>query len=199
MNPIRPRLFHLALLMLPMLLAGCSDEFFPKPKGYIRIELPPHEYLTYDEACPFQFDHSKYAFPLPVKGRGKNACWINLHYPSYNATIHLSYHPVNGDLHKLMEDSRTLAMKHIPKATDIEESLYRNEGANVYGITYNFIGSTASDYQFFLTDSANHFIRGAMYFNISPNPDSLAPVSAYIKEDLRRFIGNFRWRDENGV
>ena len=78
-------------------------------------------------------------------------------------------------------------MKHIVKADDIVENMVSNEKEKVYGLTYNFSGNTATIYQFFLTDSTKHFLRGSMYFNLPPNPDSLDPVSIYIKEDLEHY------------
>jgi len=58
---------------------------------------------------------------------------------------------------------------------------------------YNFSGETASDMQFFLTDSTHHFLRGALYFNVSPNKDSLAPVISYIKNDIQHLVNSVSW------
>lgn len=86
-------------------------------------------------------------------------------------------------------------MKHLVKANDISERQFKNEEAKVYGLIYDFEGNTASNYQFFLTDSSTHFFRGAMYFNMPPNADSLEPVIDFIKGDLQRLIESFRWAE----
>jgi gliding motility-associated lipoprotein GldD len=52
----------------------------------------------------------------------------------------------------------------------------------------------ASPLQFFVTDSSKHFLRGALYFTVKPNNDSLQPVIKFIKEDINRFIDTFEWR-----
>ena len=122
------------------------------------------------------------------------SCWFNLEYPAFNATLHISYAPLHNDFGKRSEDARNLAMKHIVKANDINELFFENDTAKVYGMIYDFEGSTASTYQFFLTDSTNHFFRGSLYFNVIPNPDSVAPVSAFIKEDIRHLLTTFRWK-----
>ena len=52
----------------------------------------------------------------------------------------------------------------------------------------------ASPFQFYLTDSVDHFVRGALYFNVVPNNDSLAPVIDYLKDDMRHMIETFEWK-----
>jgi len=48
---------------------------------------------------------------------------------------------------------------------------------------------------FYLTDEAEHYFRGALYFNTRSNPDSLAPVIKFVKEDLGQLIATFKWND----
>ena len=63
----------------------------------------------------------------------------------------------------------------------------------VYGIWFPLEGSVASPYQFFVTDSVEHYMRGSLYFNTSPNPDSMAPVIEFVKEDLEKMLETFEW------
>jgi gliding motility-associated lipoprotein GldD len=63
----------------------------------------------------------------------------------------------------------------------------------VYGILYDIKGDAASNTQFFLTDSTHNFIRGALYFEVHPNKDSLAPVLEFINKDLVHLIETFEW------
>ena len=46
---------------------------------------------------------------------------------------------------------------------------------------------------FYLTDSTDHFLYGALYFRCRPNADSLAPVTARLREDIRHFAGTLSW------
>lgn len=97
---------------------------------------------------------------------------------------------------KFLEDSRTLAYKHTIKAEAIDETLIRRDKQHVHGIVYEIRGAnTASSLQFFLTDSNNHFIRGALYFSVAPKNDSLAPVINFIKADVNHFINSFKWKN----
>ena len=44
-----------------------------------------------------------------------------------------------------------------------------------------------------MTDSTEHFMRGSLYFNHAPNPDSTAPVLARMEADVRRIMESVRW------
>ena len=79
----------------------------------------------------------------------------------------------------------------------IPERAYTNEEAQVYGLTFDFAGNTATTMQFVLTDSVHHFFRGAVYFSAVPNEDSIAPVAAFVREDMLTLIESFRWREKN--
>ena len=87
-------------------------------------------------------------------------------------------------------------MKHIPKASDIKEIPYSNKEHKVYGLVYDIRGSgAASPFQFYLTDSSLHFLRGALYFNMIPNNDSMAPVIDFIEEDMNHLIETLQWNN----
>ena len=177
--------------VLLLLLNSCEEEYSPKPFGYHRIDLPEKTYEIQELDCPFRFESLKQTI---VQKREEKDCWLNLHYPEYGATIHLSYQPISKEeLSTHIEDSRKLAMKHIVKADDIRERFFSDEEKKVYGLIYDMEGNVASNYQFFLTDSSQHFFRGAMYFNMRPNADSLEPVIGFIKSDLQYLIESFEW------
>lgn len=183
-------------------LMACNDEFTPKPKAYARIDLPEPNYIapnTETWNCPYYFEASRLSY-LTVDPRHKQQnCWYNVYYPSLKATVYLTYSPLHGNLSDQIEDSRKLAMKHIGKATQINESTVENDSNHVYGIVYEFRGETASDMQFFLTDSTSHFLRGSLYFGVKPNKDSLAPVIEYVKEDIRHMIQTFKWLEPAAI
>ena len=80
------------------------------------------------------------------------------------------------------------------KADDITEQPYVDDSAKVYALLYELKGNTASAIQFVATDSVKHFFRGALYFNNTPNQDSVAPVREYIREDIIRLLESLRWR-----
>lgn len=184
------------ILFLSAILYSCGgDEYTPKPKGYFRIDLPQKEYKTLESDCPFVFDIPTYTSLKPDANNPTQPCWFDLNFTSLNASIYLSYKSVNNDLNKFLEDSRTLAFKHTVKANDIDQKIISFPNKKVYGLIYSIEGNAASSYQFHLTDSTSHFIRGSLYFNNIPNQDSIQPVLDFVKEDISRIIESFEWKN----
>jgi gliding motility-associated lipoprotein GldD len=184
-------LINIALILC---FTACSD-YKPKPYGYFRIDLPENEYVEFDSVSPpCVFDISKYATVNIRKAPDRKEEFVDISYPSFNGKIYCSYLPITGDFYQLSEDSRSLVYKHSIRADAIAEKPFENPEAKVYGILYEIQGNAASPAQFVLTDSVKHFLRGSVYFNATPNADSIAPVSAFVEEDLRRLIETIRWK-----
>lgn len=190
----------LLLLAVPTIaLASCGgdddDVYIPKPKGYFRISFPEKSYTRYDSICPFAFDYPAYAQVVPDNDRNSEPCWLNINFPKFKAQVHLSYKPVQGDIDQFLKDARMLAMKHTIKADAIEEQPVIRDSSKVYGLIYKIEGNAASSIQFYLTDSVNHTMRGALYFNVRPNKDSLGIVIDFLREDIHRMIQSFEWKE----
>jgi gliding motility-associated lipoprotein GldD len=184
-------------VFLVILAASCNNDYYPKPRGYFRIDLPEKSYIVFDSALPYKFEVPAYARVVPDTDPHAEPHWINIWFPQFKGTLHLSYKKINGNLTNYLEDTRTMVMKHIPKASSIDDKAYENPGKKVYGLTYTISGvAAASPYQFYLTDSTKNFVRGALYFNTVPNNDSLAPVIEFLKEDINHLIETFEWREE---
>lgn len=186
----------LLLLASCMLFSSCGEEnYTPKPRGFFRIDLPEKEYQNYQSDCPFSFDYPIYS---DIENDTKNLaepCWLNLNFPKFKGTLHLSYKAVHGNVAEYLNDARELTNKHIAKAAAINEIPIIYPDKNVYGLIYDVEGSgAASPVQFFVTDSSKHFVRGALYFTVRPNNDSLQPVIKFIKEDIDRFVDSFEWK-----
>lgn len=178
-----------------VLLSGCNDDYTPKPRGYIRIDLPEKSYHNIETDCPYGFETADYSDFLPDNRQGSDPCWFNIEYPQFKAKLHFSYKPITGNLAEYLEDSRTLINKHISKASNIEENMVVKDVTRVYGMLYSIEGSqAASPIQFHLTDSTDHFLRGALYFNVSPNNDSLAPVIDFLRQDVLHIIETLHWK-----
>ena len=183
------------LLSLSFLLLNCgNDNFTPKPKGYFRIDLPKKEYKPLEKNCPFTFQVPTYTSLSQNKNNPDKPCWFDINFTTLNASIYLSYKPVKNNINDFLEDSRTLAFKHTVKANDIEQKIINHPSKKVYGLIYLIEGDAASSYQFHLTDSSDHFIRGSLYFNNIPNQDSIQPVLDFVKEDISNIIETFEWK-----
>lgn len=175
-------------------LISCNKPI-PKPYGYYRIDLPEHEYRIYDSIYPpCNFEISKYAYVAYKNAKDGKSEWIDITYPDINGRIYCSYTKITNNLRELSEDSRNLVYKHTVRADAIIEHPFENKEANVYGILYEITGNSASPLQFVLTDSIRHFIRGSLYFNSTPNADSISPVSDYIETDVKHLIETVNWK-----
>ncbi|MCB0527865.1 MAG: hypothetical protein KDC65_05270 [Saprospiraceae bacterium] len=190
------------ILMLLFVLSGCEEHTpVPKPRGYPRVIYPEKAYKPFDASyCRFTFDMPAYAEVVKDTAyfdeKPKDECWFNLAVPQLNASIYCSYYPVRnrGDFDELVSDAFTMTNKHNVKASYIDEKTVRRPEDRVYGVVFEVEGAAASSYQFFLTDSTQHFFRGALYFNTRTRPDSLAPVIAFMKKDLDRIVGTLKWQ-----
>lgn len=184
-----------ASLFIAGMLSGCSQESSPKPRGFFRIDLPKKEYRLLDSIFPYKFEYPVYAKITGDPHAPDEPNWINIDFPRYKARIHLSYKAVNNNLNVFAEDAHSMVMKHIPKASAIEEVRIDNDESNVHGLVYDIKGTgAASPYQFYITDSTKNFVRGALYFNTLPNNDSLAPVIDFIKEDITHMLETMSWK-----
>jgi gliding motility-associated lipoprotein GldD len=188
---------ELILLLIIMLLGSCGsgeDDFMPKPRGYFRIELPPRDYQSLDIDCPYTFEYNSSA----QWQKNRRACWGDVYYPDLKGRLQLTYKQANADnLETLLEEGRKLAYEHTVKAAGIEEKVFDDPDAEVYGIFYNIQGEAATNIQFFMTDSANHFLRGVMYFYAEPNVDSLRPVNDYMKGEIVHLIETLQWKNSS--
>jgi gliding motility-associated lipoprotein GldD len=155
--------------------------------------LPEKEYKQTPEKFPYAFEYPAYSVLVNNRQAEQELYWINLVFPKFKATLHLSYKTIDNNLEEYLNDSRNFVYKHTVKADAIGETPYLNGEKNVYGILYNIKGDAASNTQFFLTDSTQHFIRGALYFEVHPNKDSLAPVLEFINKDVEHLIETFEW------
>ena len=176
-----------------ILLSGCKQNYTPKPRGYFRIDMPKKEYKSLPDSFPYKFQYPVYTVINNDISRLSERYWINIEYPEINGKIHISYKKVNNNINQLIEDTRELAYKHTIKADAINETMFQKPDKNVYGILYEIEGNAASSAQFFLTDSVENYLRGALYINVKPNKDSLAPVINYIKSDIKVLIESFEW------
>jgi gliding motility-associated lipoprotein GldD len=187
----------LILVAILLVLPGCFEEAAtPKPKAYFRINLPEHEYSIWEpENCPYQFEVADDVLIDASTGDRSEPCWFDITYPNLRATIYLSYKPVNGNLNDYLDDARTMTQRHMSKASAIDERVIHRDEDNVHGILFEVEGTgTASAYQFFATDSNNHFLRGALYFMARPNSDSLRPVVTHLEKDIEKIMTTLKWR-----
>lgn len=185
----------LIIIAIVALMAACAENPTPRQRGYFRVTFPKKEYRMLDSSVfQYKFEIPKYCFMEKENSRNADINWYNLVYKQLNAKVYISFNKLNGDLDTLVDDSHTLAYKHTVKADAIEKIAYYNDTTKVYGILYNLKGNVASPIQFYLTDSTKHFLRGSLYFNCSPNKDSLLPSVDFIREDIKHMFETLEWK-----
>lgn len=181
-------------LIFGLLLVSCESDYTPRPHGYPRIDLPEAQYKSYAVDCPFSFEFHDQSLIAP-RTRPEEACWFDIIYPRYKAKIHVSYKAVEDSVGLFIDQSRSLAYKHAIKADNIIETPYINPEKRVFGLLLELTGNSASTVQFYATDSTNHFLRGALYFNVKTNEDSLRPVIDFITDDIAHLMETLNWKD----
>jgi gliding motility-associated lipoprotein GldD len=192
------KIFLLGIIIL--FLSGCKEKHTPKPRGFFRIDFPEKQYELLNRNFPYTFEIPEYSRITPDRQNPDKKAWINVEIPANNAEVHISYYdlqtgnkPQRELLAEFMEESHELAYKHSIKANAIEEQVFMNPGREVYGTVYRIKGNAASPMQFFLTDSTEHFLRGALYIRATPDIDSLRPVIDFLEKDVVRIIETTNW------
>ena len=178
-----------------LILSSCGDDYTPKPRSWFRIDIPQHEYISFDTSnYPYSFDYADYASISEVKREG-HPYWININYPKFKGRVYISYNHVDDNIGTYLEDAHTLAFKHIAKANDIRQALIIEPENQVYGLVYYIKGNdVASPLNFYVTDSVEHFLRGSLYFDMLPKNDSLEPIIMGIEKDLKHLVESLQWK-----
>ncbi len=171
---------------------GCSSPPpVPRPAGYFRIAMHDTTYREVALDCPVSLSMSSIALLEPVQDFAPDSCWFNLVYPGYQARLHCTY--AGGvDLEAVAEDAFQLAYEHEVKA-DAIQMRQRDYATGGQSTIWRIAGDAASPLQFLCTDGQNQFLRGALYFEVRPNGDSLAPVVSRMELDIEYLMANLHW------
>ncbi len=205
------------LLMTVMLAFSCNSDYTARQPGYFKIDFPQRVYKQFAQpGFPYTFEYPSYANVVQdtsyFEERPENPFWLNIDLPRFQSRIYISYNEIGGKarfkvrsakgsyvdssgfntLEGLVKGSYDLTYKHSYKASSIDDSLFRTPNG-LEGIYFKVGGNTATANQFLVTDSVKHFLRGALYFDATPNEDSLRVVNDFIKEDMKHLINTLRW------
>ena len=188
------------LMVILLLAASCNSDYTPKPRGYFKIDFPKKAYQTFDRpGYPYSFEYPVYAQVVQdttfFDQKPENPYWININFPQFNGRIYMSYKDIGkNNFDSLVNDAFTMSYKqHTYKASAIEPQPFTTANG-IEGVYFTLKGNTATANQFFATDSVKHFLRGALYFDATPNEDSLRPVNTFLVEDMKHLINTFKWK-----
>lgn len=208
------------LVLFAAIVMACNSTYTSRKKGYYKIELPQHRYVSFDKPeFPYRFEYPAYANIIQdstyFDSSPENPYWINIDFPELNARIFLSYKIIGGkamykvkqadgsykdsaavnQFDKMVNDAFNLTNKNQVVTTSIKDSLFHTRNG-VTGVFFRVGGNAATAKQFFLSDTTRHFLRGALYFDATPNVDSLRPVQDFLQVDMDQLINSFRWKDK---
>jgi len=209
-----------AVIIIAACTLSCNNTYVPKPRGYYKIVFPPHQYQVFDKpGFPYRFEYPVYASIAQdstyFDDQPENPYWINIDFPRFQGKVYISYIQIGGKsrfkarnakgeyrdsvgvntFNDLLRSSYSLTYKHTSKASSIDDSLFTTP-LGVRGIYFKIGGNAATANQFLVTDSVRNFLRGALYFDATPNEDSLATVNHFLQEDMKHLINTLTWKDK---
>ena len=211
--------FFLLFFSISLLLFSCNSPYVSKKRGYFNIELPKRSYQQFArEGFPYSFEYPAYANIIKdttfFDTNPENPYWVNIDFPQFHSRIFLSYKIIGGKalykikqsdgtykdslgtnyFDKIVNDAFTLTNKNNVVSNSINDSLIHTSNG-ISGVFFKVGGNAATSKQFFLTDTVKNFIRGALYFDVVPNADSLKPVQDFLQVDMDHIINTFKWRN----
>ncbi|MCC6815675.1 MAG: hypothetical protein IT267_04630 [Saprospiraceae bacterium] len=182
-----------------MILSCKENVYNPKPRIYPKVVLPEKKYQSFQSKdCPFEFsipEYAKYEKDTIFFDTLAGPCWFNVYYYNLDARLYCTYKAIanTNDLDRSIKETYRLVTGHMVRAEYIDERPIHKPN-KINGMIYEIEGPSATPFQFYLTDSIRHFIRGSLYFNTKINPDSLAPYYEFTKIDIVEMINTFQFK-----
>lgn len=205
------------IMLFTLSFIACNSPYVSKKRGYFNIDFPARGYQQFkQEGFPYSFEYPVYARIVKdstyFDSNPENPYWINIDFPQFHGRIFLSYKMIGGkalykikmpdgkyrdslginQFDKMVEDAFTLTNKNNVVSNSIKDSLIHTANG-ISGVFFKVGGNAATAKQFFLSDSTKNFLRGALYFDVTPNSDSLLPVQNFLQADLEHMINTFKW------
>ncbi len=213
-------LLYFTILLISFTVVACNSTYTSKKKGYYKINFPEREYKKFQqEGFPYSFEYPMYATIIKdstyFEQDAQNPYWINIDFPEFNGRIFLSYKAIGGkstykvkqvngvykdslgvnEFDRMVNDAFKLTNKNETVASSIKDSLFRTQNG-VTGVFFKVSGNAATAKQFFMSDTTKNFFRGALYFDVTPNSDSLKPVQDFLQKDIDHLINTFKWTNK---
>jgi gliding motility-associated lipoprotein GldD len=179
-----------------LLAVSCGRDYQPKPKGYNRLILPTQVYQPLPDTLPYKFEYSAHAKLLKDSSWKEEENFVEIFYPTLKSTIHITYKRIyNKDqlLKEYYNDAYRLTAKHQIKAYSIDEAIVKTPLGKT-AVIAELDGEVPSQFQFTMTDSSKNFLRGALYFNVKVQNDSLKPAIDFMKKEVMHLINTMEWR-----
>jgi gliding motility-associated lipoprotein GldD len=148
------------------------------------------------DTLPYKFEYSVHAKLLKDSSWREEENFIEIFYPTLKSTVHITYKRVFNKEQLLKEyynDAYRLTAKHQIKAYSIDEAILKTHLGKT-AVVAELDGEVPSQFQFTMTDSSKNFLRGALYFNVKVQNDSLKPAIDFMKKEVMHLINTMEWR-----
>jgi gliding motility-associated lipoprotein GldD len=214
------QIYYLLPLACCLILAACNSTYTSKRTGYFKIEFPERKYISFQRAgFPYTFEYPAYSQVVKdstyFDKDTQNPYWVNIDFPQFGGRIFLSYKTIGGKstykvkqadgsykdslginvFDKMVNDAFNLTNKNESVASSIKDSLFHTQNG-ITGVFFRVGGNAATAKQFFISDTTQNFFRGALYFDVTPNADSLKPVQDFLQKDIDHLINTFKWTNK---
>jgi len=189
---------NVVLFLIIALCLSCGNDPIPKPKAFLRLEYPKPQYKEVNINLPFTFEKNIISNNIETikASKDQKTLGVDINYPSIKATIYITYKKINKEnLRNFLIDAQNITQTHAKKANAIIAQPFTNSENHVYGTLFEVEGNAASQSQFYVTDSVNHFLTGSLYFYAKPNYDSILPAVSYIKNDIQHLMETLKWKE----
>lgn len=188
--------FLLGLLVILLATSACNDANpVPKPSTFLRTEFPEHTYRPYLSPQNFSFSLADLYMPKTFEQAKSNYSVQEIDLGPINGTLFLYYLRLSSkdSLSEIINFANDKVDEHKIMADKIDFEQIIEPQKSVFGTFFELKGNVATNFQFYLTDSSQHFLRGEILLNCRPNYDSLRPTLQYLKTDLQTLIKSFKW------
>ena len=185
------------LFFICIIFSSCNDPApVPKPPTYLNINFPDHTYSYVKGDCPYEFKLSSLYNYKTIENSKLNSCIQEIDLGPLKGSLYLYYIalPSKDSLAEIINFANDKVDEHKIIADKIEFVQIIDAKNRVFGTFFELKGNVATNFQFYLTDSSQNFVRGEVLLNCRPNYDSLRPSLDYLKVDLLEMVHNFKWR-----
>jgi gliding motility-associated lipoprotein GldD len=185
------------LFFVCIIFSSCNDPApVPKPPTYLNINFPDHSYTIVKGDCPYEFKLASLYNYKTIENSNFNSCIQEINLGPLNGSLYLYYIalPSKDSLEEIINFANDKVDEHKIIADKIEFVQIIDPKNSVFGTFFELKGNVATNFQFYLTDSSQNFVRGEVLLNCRPNYDSLRPSLDYLKVDLLEMVHNFKWR-----
>lgn len=180
-------------LFVALFLSACGarqEAPVPRPTAYPRVADPGVEYVAVD-SLPVVFEVNSAAELTRPR-----ADWLNIRYPEWNVTVHVSLTAVEPAEFEHAIDNRMQRLHlNIASLSVTDETEF--DTPDFSSVLLSSPDSRSTPLQFIAAGDSTMIISGVAFFeNVSPNAsvDSLAPVVKYLRRDLTHILTNLAYR-----